>query len=176
MTDVFDDDLAAEVATALLADEHRIVFAESCTAGLLAASVARIPGVSRVLAGSAVTYQIPTKTAWLNIDPDTVEQHDVVSEQVSREMATGALALTPHATISASITGHLGPDAPASLDGTAFTTVCLRTAAGLCSHCRRLQLVTLQTDGLPQRRARQIDAVGQVLRFVLECLRQKDAA
>lgn len=176
MTDVFDDELAADVATALRNADHRIVFAESCTAGLMAASLARIPGVSAVLAGSAVTYQVPTKTAWLNVSADTIGQHDVVSEQVSREMATGALTLTPHATISASITGHLGPDAPVSLDGTAFTTVCLRSEAGLCCHSEKLQLVTLPTDGLTQRRARQIDAVGRVLRFVLECLSQKDAA
>ena len=175
MTDVFDDELAEEVATALRNAGHRIVFAESCTAGLLAASVARIPGVSTVLAGSAVTYQVPTKTAWLNVSADTIKNHDVVSECVSQEMAQGALALTPHATISASITGHLGPDAPASLDGTAFTTVCLRSSTGFSSQSAKLQLITRPTDGLSQRRARQIDAVGRVLRFVLECLPKKDA-
>lgn len=176
VTDVFDDELAASVADALRQGEHRIVFAESCTAGLLSASLARIPGVSAVLAGSAVTYQIATKTQWLNVSAATIDTHDVVSEQVSREMACGALELTPHATISASITGHLGPDAPASLDGTAFCTVSVRTPAGLSTHSRRLQLVTLKTDGLTQRRARQIDAVSHVLRFVRDCLSLSESA
>lgn len=168
----FQDEWAAELTAALFDGDHRIVFAESCTAGLISASLARIPGVSTVLAGSAVTYQIATKTRWLDVHSDTIHQHDVVSQPVSYEMATGVLAMTPQATISASVTGHLGPDAPAELDGVAWTTVCQRGADGTLSASRQLQLITRPGDGLAQRRARQRDAVRQVLAFTLECLQQ----
>jgi nicotinamide mononucleotide (NMN) deamidase PncC len=41
-----------------------LVLAESCTAGLIAATLARVPGMSRRLAGSFVVYQIDSKVRW----------------------------------------------------------------------------------------------------------------
>lgn len=118
---------AAQELAALLAEKTtRIVFAESCTAGLVSAALAQSPGVSQWHCGSAVTYRDATKTAWLAIPPAMIERHGAVSEEVAQRMAAGALQFTPEAEISAAVTGHLGPNAPAELDGVIFIAVCRR--------------------------------------------------
>ena len=103
-----------------------LVLAESCTAGLIAATLSRIPGMSRRFAGSFVVYQIDSKTAWLGISAEMIQQHDVVSCVVAVSMATQALERTPHANIAMSITGHLGPDSPPELDGLAWLAIARR--------------------------------------------------
>ena len=116
-------EIAIQIHKRLLAADHTLVIAESCTAGRIAATLAEVPGASRVLAGSAVVYQIPTKVAWLHIPEATFDDADAVSSTVAHEMATGVLRQTPHASIALAITGHLGPNAPEDLDGTAWVAI-----------------------------------------------------
>jgi len=104
----------------------RVVFAESCTAGLVSATLARIPGISDWHCGSAVTYRNKTKTDWLNVIGTDIEKHSAVSETVAKQMALGVLSKTDEAELSAAITGHLGPDAPADLDGVIYVAVSRR--------------------------------------------------
>jgi len=170
---MFPDEQSEKLATALRRQQHRIVFAESCTAGLISASMARIPGVSEVLTGSAVVYQVDTKTEWLQVDPETIQRHDVVSDQVSQAMAVGVLNTTPHATIAASVTGHLGPNAPVELDGIAWTSVALRGSSNVPMASKRLRLQSDAESGMTDveiRRHRQLEAVRQVMDFTLQCL------
>ena len=172
----FNDTLAAELQRELQRTGHRIVFAESCTAGLIAATLGRIPGISEWLAGSAVVYQLTTKTAWLNIDAALLDKPGPVSQVVSEQMAAGVLELTPHATIAASVTGHLGPDAPPELDGIAWSTVVIRTIGQPAIVSRHLQLDTatpsqlVKHDDVEKRRSRQMAAVRLVLEFCVETL------
>jgi nicotinamide mononucleotide (NMN) deamidase PncC len=77
-----------------------------------------------------VTYRDETKTAYLGIEPRILMRHGPVSEMVAREMAERVLEMTPEATIAASITGHLGPDAPPKLDGVIYAAVALRYSEG----------------------------------------------
>lgn len=176
---MFADDLSEKLATLLNEKQHRIVFAESCTCGLIAASMARIPGVSDVLAGSAVVYQIDTKVAWLGVSPQIITEHGVVSEQVSAAMASGVLDITPHATVSASITGHLGPNAPAELDAVAWTCVTYRIGEQLHSTTKQLSLQTVgevSMAAIEVRRLRQFEAVRQAMAFMLHCLENSAAS
>ncbi len=99
------------------------MLAESCTAGLIAASLARIPGISEVLCGSAVTYRDDTKARWLRVGRTALRNAGAVSSQVAQQMAAGALAVTPEADLSAAITGHLGPAAPPGMDGLVYVAV-----------------------------------------------------
>ena len=168
------DGSATELVDKLIASGQNIVFAESCTAGLLAATMGRVPGVSNVLAGSAVVYQAMTKHKWLNIGEDVLLDPGPVSRIVSELMAQGVLSDTPHATIAASVTGHLGPDAPPNLDGIAWSTVAVREKSGIALHSRRLQLspsttatADPQMDGLRIRHARQQSAAKLVLQFCI---------
>ena len=154
-----------------------LVTAESCTAGLIAASLARVPGMSTVLAGGFVVYQVESKVAWLNVSSAIIEQQGVVSSEVAQLMADAALRNTAHATIAISITGHLGPDAPDDLDGIAWLGFAQRKHP-CCSHKLHLQstmpnpISTPFTDSerLLIRHERQQDAVRQSLSFLCKKL------
>jgi PncC family amidohydrolase len=113
---------AAMVASRLRATGRRLVLAESCTGGLAAATLARIPGISEFFCGSAVVYRNATKAAWLGVPAEQLEDPAIgpVSSRTAEDMARGVLARTSEADLAAAVTGHLGPEAPDGLDGEIF--------------------------------------------------------
>ena len=117
---------AARLVRSLESKQLRVVFAESCTGGMISAELAKIPGVSDWLCGSAVTYRYDTKSRWLGVRRDDLERFTAVSSQVANQMAAGVLEQTPEAHISASVTGHLGPNAPPEQDGLVFSSIARR--------------------------------------------------
>jgi PncC family amidohydrolase len=122
---------AARRLAALLKERRlQIVFAESCTAGLVSATLGAIPGISAHHCGSAVVYQVDTKSRWLGIPKALLESPGPVSREVAAQMATRVLAKTPQADLAVSVTGHLGPDAPKAQDGLIFAGVAIRTSRG----------------------------------------------
>ncbi len=164
--------LAAEVAARLAQHECGVVFAESCTCGMVACELGKIAGISAWLCGSAVTYQSETKTAWLGVDAVEIETHTAVSNEVAKSMAVGVLEKTPQARLSASITGHLGPNAPDGFDGVVFIGMAKRGTGGTggtsggaigCTVVRR-QLIAAE------RLPRQIEATKLVYAAVLDAL------
>ena len=172
------DSLAFNAFELLRKTKQILVTAESCSAGLIAATLARVPGMSSVLAGGLVVYQIESKVAWLDIPMAQIEQHGVVSSEIAQLMAEAALRTTAHATIAISITGHLGPDAPVDLDGTAWVGFARRNHPG-CSHKLHLQAtipdstsrnITESERRLLIRHDRQRDAVRQSLSFLCKKL------
>jgi nicotinamide-nucleotide amidase len=86
----------------------RIVMAESCTGGLMAALLTEIPGSSFVVERGFVTYSNNAKSEMLGIAADLIAQHGAVSESIARAMAEGALARS-HADVAVAITGIAGP-------------------------------------------------------------------
>ena len=102
---------AKQLSLELKRQNLQIVFAESCTAGLVSAVMAGIPGISAYLCGSAATYQNETKQAWLQIDPQQILEHSSVCPQVTVAMARSVLAKTSQADLAVAITGHLQPEA-----------------------------------------------------------------
>ena len=141
------------LARLLAATDRRLVLAESCTAGLVAASLGRVPGISRHLCGSLVTYRDAAKTSWLGVPPLDLQRHTAVSEAVARLMASGALTVTPDADLAASVTGHLGPDAPPQQDGIIYLGLAERhpeTGEIAVVQVRRCQLIASQR--LPRQR------------------------
>jgi len=104
-----------QCAQFLIKNEIRVVLVESCTGGLVHSTLTQTPGVSSVLTGSFVTYQVDTKTKWLGV-PKTLFRSapDGVSPEIAGSLAWNALKKTPHADLAISITGKLGP----SLDPT----------------------------------------------------------
>lgn len=87
---------------------RRIVTAESCTAGLLAARLTDRPGSSEYVAGGVVAYSNDAKAALLGVDPDLIATHGAVSQQVAEAMAAGALRRFD-ADTAVAITGVAGP-------------------------------------------------------------------
>lgn len=92
----------------LLQKQYKISFAESCTGGLLASSLVGIPSASKVFDESIVTYSDTSKVKYLGVNPNTIQQYGVVSEEVAFEMAEG-IVKTTNVQIGVSITGFAGP-------------------------------------------------------------------
>ncbi len=118
--------LVRRVAKLLRQQNLKVVLAESCTAGLVAGALSRVPGISAWHCGGVVVYRNATKRAYLGIPARLLKDPGPVSEIVAREMATRVLDLTPEADISAAVTGHLGPGAPPELDGVVYIAIARR--------------------------------------------------
>ena len=104
-------ELASALAQHLGDGGHRLVVAESCTAGLLGAAIAAAPGSSKFLEGTILAYNSELKMDLLDVSASTLEAHTPYSAQVAEEMARGALDRAPGADIALSTTGVGGPDA-----------------------------------------------------------------
>lgn len=86
-----------------------IATAESCTGGLIAASLAAVPGASAALERGFVTYSNEAKTEMLGVPADLIRRHGAVSREVAVAMVAGALARSP-ADLAVAVTGIAGPD------------------------------------------------------------------
>ncbi|HZO45185.1 MAG TPA: CinA family protein [Xanthobacteraceae bacterium] len=101
-----------EQATALLElcrrKKLRMATAESCTGGLIAATLTEIPGSSDVVDRGFVTYSNEAKQAMLGVPAATLKQFGAVSRETALAMASGALA-NSLADVVISVTGVAGP-------------------------------------------------------------------
>lgn len=86
----------------------RIVTAESCTGGLIAASLTAVPGSSLVVERGFVTYSNEAKVEMLGVPADLIERRGAVSMEVALAMVDGALKHSP-ADIAIVTTGIAGP-------------------------------------------------------------------
>src|SRR5690606_25588972 len=82
-----------------------LVTAESCTAGLIAAHLADVPGAGSLLDCAFVVYSPEAKKQCLNVREQTLKTHNLTSEAVAREMAEGALANSARANVAIANTG-----------------------------------------------------------------------
>jgi nicotinamide-nucleotide amidase len=86
----------------------KIATAESCTGGLVAATLTEIAGSSDVVERGFVTYSNEAKHEMLGVPLATLERHGAVSRETAEAMAKGALAHAP-VDLAVSITGIAGP-------------------------------------------------------------------
>lgn len=102
-----------EAARALLDEAKRrglkIVTAESCTGGLIAASLAAVPGASASLERGFVTYSNEAKIELLGVPAELIARRGAVSMEVALAMVDGVLKHSP-ADIAVAVTGIAGPD------------------------------------------------------------------
>ncbi|MGE5261376.1 MAG: CinA family protein [Actinomycetota bacterium] len=99
----------AELLAACRAQGESIVTAESCTGGLVAATLTAVPGSSDVFERGFVTYANAAKSEMLGVPYWLIERHGAVSEDVARAMAGGALTHS-QASLAVAVTGIAGPD------------------------------------------------------------------
>ena len=156
--------VAADLADRLAAKQQKIVFAESCTAGMASALLGGCPGISAWLCGSAVTYREATKTQWLDIDSALLKQFSAESAETTCQLAKAVLQKTPEANLAAAITGHLGPQAPVEIDGKIFMAIAVRKRNEF--DISQLEFQLAQTE----RRPRQLESATHLLKFADQIL------
>lgn len=108
---MFDHEMREAAEHVLLACRKKalkVVTAESCTGGLIAAALTAIAGSSDVVDRAFVTYSNEAKREMIGVPWDAILGHGAVSEPVARAMAAGALARSD-ADIAVSVTGVAGP-------------------------------------------------------------------
>ncbi len=102
------DDIIATLAKTLLAKRWRLSTAESCTGGLVSASITALAGSSEWFERGYITYSNQAKSEDIDVSQNLIEQYGAVSDQVARAMALGAKQ-NSGSDIALSITGIAGP-------------------------------------------------------------------
>ncbi len=103
------ESLAERIGALCRARSASLAVAESCTGGLLGATLTAVPGSSAYFLGGAVTYSNAEKTRALDVPAALIERHGAVSAEVARAMASGLRRLTGASHVL-SVTGVAGPD------------------------------------------------------------------
>ena len=85
-----------------------LAVAESCTGGLLAERMTRVPGSSRYFLGGLVAYHNEVKTRWLEVPASVLESNGAASGEVARILAE-SVRRRFGADFGLSITGIAGP-------------------------------------------------------------------
>jgi nicotinamide-nucleotide amidase len=101
-------ELARAVALTLVGRGWKIALAESCTGGLVCATLTDLAGSSDWLDRGYITYSNAAKSECLDVSMETIESFGAVSEPVAKAMAEGALR-NANVNAAISITGIAGP-------------------------------------------------------------------
>ena len=102
------ESLERQIGKILAERGQKVVFAESCTGGLIGHRITNIPGSSAYYLGSITAYAYEAKVHWLNVSWDTLKAHGAVSREVVLEMAQGVRDALK-ADIGLSVSGIAGP-------------------------------------------------------------------
>lgn len=154
-------DGATEVVAALRERGWTVATAESLTAGLVAATLADVPGASAVLRGGVVVYATELKHSLADVPVEVLETHGAVSADTARALAVGA-ARRCGADVGIGLTGVAGPDRQ---EGVAVGTV----HVGICVPDRQPWSVELALSG--DRREIRVRACGAALALVTDAAR-----
>ena len=119
--------LSKELSDKFWKEGLTLATAESCTAGNIAAMITAIPGSSHFYKGGIIAYSDEVKVNILGVNPEILEKHGAVSEEVVIEMAKGAMkSMNSDCGVATSgIAGPTGgtPDKPV---GTVWIAVAMR--------------------------------------------------
>lgn len=127
--------LEEEVVHKLLEKNLTLTTAESCTGGLIAASIVDVSGASACFNEGYITYANESKVRLLGVKEDSINNYGVVSGIVVEEMAEGALK-NADADIAVAVSGIAGPlgGTPLKPVGTVFIGICKRDKLGEIVH------------------------------------------
>ncbi len=96
------------LASILLTQNWKLALAESCTGGLVCATLTELAGSSEWFERGFITYSNEAKIECLGVPDQMIETYGAVSEEVAKAMANGAINNSA-ANVSISITGIAGP-------------------------------------------------------------------
>ena len=97
-----------ELVKKLTNKHYTITTAESCTGGLLSATIINVSGASDVINCAYVTYANEAKENLVSVSHETLETKGAVSKETAAEMSVGC-AKAAKADIGLSTTGIAGP-------------------------------------------------------------------
>jgi nicotinamide-nucleotide amidase len=108
---IIESDTALEKAILDFMQSKKLTLttAESCTGGYISHLITQHPGSSKVFLGGAVSYSNQLKVSMLGVSEQTLLDFGAVSEEIVREMATGAQHKY-NSDYSISVSGIAGPD------------------------------------------------------------------
>ncbi|HET9645227.1 MAG TPA: CinA family protein [Burkholderiaceae bacterium] len=155
----------ARLGRALCERGWRLVTAESCTGGLIAACCTSVAGSSDWFERGFVTYSNEAKAEELGVPSELIDERGAVSEEVVRAMARGALAHS-RADIAVAVTGIAGPSGGSA--GKPVGTVWLAIASVVNAGPPRTEAERLQFTG--DRSAVRRQAVEVALRRLLDAV------
>ena len=101
-------DLTKTLAQILLSRNWTVSLAESCTGGLVCATLTELAGSSEWFERGYITYSNEAKTECLGVPAQLIDAHGAVSEAVAKAMAEGA-RINSGSSVAISITGIAGP-------------------------------------------------------------------
>ncbi|MBM1106339.1 competence/damage-inducible protein A [Aurantibacter crassamenti] len=119
-----EETLEQVVGQLLTMKKMTLATAESFTGGRIAKSITSMPGASSYFRGTVVSYATETKIDVLNVDPEIINKHSVVSAEVAKAMVESVKKLMK-SDYAIATTGNAGPtkgDSEAEI-GTAFIAV-----------------------------------------------------
>ncbi len=100
--------LAREIVERCTAAKLTVATAESCTGGLVAATLTEIAGSSAVVDRGFVTYSNEAKSEVLGVPPELIARVGAVSEEVAIAMVEGTVRHS-RADLAVAVTGVAGP-------------------------------------------------------------------
>jgi len=124
--DVPLEDVVAELLTT---NRATISTAESCTGGLLAERLTRIPGSSTYFLGGVVSYSNERKTVWTEVPAELIASKGAVSAEVAIALAEG-IRRSVGSTFGVGITGIAGPGGGSEEKPVGTVHIALATPAG----------------------------------------------
>ena len=101
--------LAEQVIADLTAQNRSLTTVESCTGGLVFATMTDIAGSSAVMERGFITYSNQAKQDLVGVAEETLIAHGAVSEEVAAEMAMGGYRLSADGALAVALTGIAGP-------------------------------------------------------------------
>ncbi len=120
--------LAEMVSGMLLRKNETVATAESCTAGLVSATLTCVPGASDFFWGGIVVYAADAKIDLAGLDPELLAQQGTVSLATTEALAA-AIRDRSMATYGVAVTGWAGPlTGPGEVVGRIFGAVADRHA------------------------------------------------
>jgi len=138
MEESINIDLIREVSDKIKKQGLTLGTAESCTGGLLAGALTRLPGSSDFFLGGIISYANSVKTAVLAVDQELLKQYGAVSEPVAKAMALGAKDKLG-CDIAVSITGIAGPDSDNTKKPVGLVYIGLAAAGKVEAFCHHFQ-------------------------------------
>jgi nicotinamide-nucleotide amidase len=140
---------AARLLHAFRTRGRRIVTAESCTGGLVAALLTEVAGASDVVERGFIAYSNAAKVGMLGVPVDLIAAHGAASEEVVRAMAEGALRVSP-ADISIAVTGIAGPGGGSEAKPVGLVHLAAARRGGATLH-RQCRFGDIGRDGVRMR-------------------------